>query len=158
MAGFSARHFSLEELLHSDAAARHGIPNEPTDEIRANLQRLAAELLDPLRDAVGAPLRVTSGYRCPRLNALIGGAPASAHMAGRAADLVWWGHAPAELERIARRSWPQVRYDKLIVEFGRWLHVQIAAPGKAPRRETLEAYRDDAGRARYRPYDAKSAG
>ena len=152
MAAFSARHFSLEELLHSDAAVRHGISNEPSGEVRANLQRLASELLDPLRDAVGEPLQVTSGYRCPRLNKLIGGAPASAHMSGRAADLVWRGHAPAELERVARRGWPQVRYDKLIVEFGSWLHVQIAAPDKEPRREILEAYRDNAGKTRYRAY------
>ena len=45
------------------------------------------EALEALREAYGAPITVTSGYRCPAHNATVGGHPRSAHMAGLAVDV-----------------------------------------------------------------------
>lgn len=147
---FRAKHFTLDELLHSDVAARRGIGNVPDAAAVANLQRLADTLLDPLREAVGAPLRVTSGYRSPELNAAVGGAPRSAHLTGRAADLVWWGRSPDDLAAAAEREDVGLAYDKLIIEFGAWVHIQIAPPGVVARKQVLTAERGPDGRAVYR--------
>ena len=52
-----------------------------------NLLDLAVLVLDPIREAWGQPLIVTSGYRSPQLNAAVGGVPTSAHMEGYAVDI-----------------------------------------------------------------------
>ena len=55
------------------------------------------ERLEALRARRGAPVLITSGYRCPRHNAAVGGVENSRHMRGTAADI----HVePDELERL----------------------------------------------------------
>lgn len=83
------RYFTINELCHSDKAIALGIDNTPNDKVKEHLVQLVEELLDPLRSAWGHPIKVTSGYRCARLNrALKGSSPTSAHLVGYAADLV----------------------------------------------------------------------
>ena len=83
------KYFSINELCHSDKAIALGIDNTPNEEIKSHLVQLIEELLDPLRDAWGSGIKVTSGYRCARLNrALKGSSPTSAHLIGYASDLV----------------------------------------------------------------------
>lgn len=67
------KYFTINELTKSPAAIRLGINNKPTAEITAALQRLVNNVLDPLREAWGAPIIVTSGYRSPKLNKAVGG-------------------------------------------------------------------------------------
>ena len=45
------------------------------------------ERLQKLRDVVGRPLRINSGFRCPVHNKAVGGASKSMHMLGLAADI-----------------------------------------------------------------------
>ena len=81
----------------------------------------------------GAPITVTSGYRCPALNAAIGGAKDSQHMRGEAADFICprFG-TPTEVAAALRDS--GIEYDQLLLEFGRWVHISFSA---APRRQAL---------------------
>lgn len=61
-------HFTLEEMIHSQAATRQRIDNSPSPEILSNLRRLAATL-EEVRSLLGdAPILISSGYRCPALN------------------------------------------------------------------------------------------
>lgn len=138
-------HFTLEELVFSQTAERLGIDNSPTAEVIANLARLCEEVLEPTRQMIGAPIWVTSGYRSAALNRAVGGAQFSAHMEGRAADIV----APAfgtPYELAERMAVARIEFDKLILEFGRWVHVQIPAQGRA-RRLLLTARKDGRGTA-----------
>lgn len=80
-----SRHFTLAELTASATADARGIRNVPLGPARANLERLA-ETLEVARYLLDAPLIVHSGYRSPELNAAIGGAASSDHIAGLAAD------------------------------------------------------------------------
>ena len=83
------KYFSIKELCHSDTAIELGIDNTPNQEVKEHLVQLIEELLDPLRNAWGSGIKVTSGYRCTRLNrALKGSSPTSAHLIGYAADLI----------------------------------------------------------------------
>jgi len=130
-------HFTLEELTLSQTAERHGISNAPDDEALANLRELAL-LLEDIRHMVKVPVIVSSGYRSPEVNSLVGGAPNSAHLYGRAADIIAPPFTPYDLaERIAVSS---LQFDKLILEFGRWIHIQIA---DNPRRLVLSAVHVD---------------
>ena len=55
---------------------------------RANVEALVREVLDPARERFGGPIRVNSGYRCPKHNLAVGGVRGSQHMKGEAADIV----------------------------------------------------------------------
>jgi uncharacterized protein YcbK (DUF882 family) len=81
------KHFTIEELTRSATARRKGIPNLPNGEEKENLTALVDNVLDPLRELWGAPIIVTSGYRCPLLNKKVGGVATSYHMKGQAADI-----------------------------------------------------------------------
>ena len=79
-------HFTLQEMVRSGMALRHGIDNTPRPEHVAALRRLCEDVLEPLRRRFGRII-VTSGYRSPELNRLVGGVPTSQHLRGEAADL-----------------------------------------------------------------------
>lgn len=138
-------HFSLAELIASDAATRQGINNTPPDAVVENLERLM-QTLEIIRTACdNLPIVVTSGYRCERLNRLVGGSKTSAHMDGRAADIWVVGLTPYQAAlKILRAG---IVIDQLIYEGG-WVHVGIAKSGEQPRRQYLTA-RFANGRATY---------
>ena len=81
------RNFTIRELTASATAAAKKINNNPTLETAENLKQLVDNVLDPLRDAYGKPIRVNSGYRSPALNAAVKGSKTSQHMKGQAADI-----------------------------------------------------------------------
>lgn len=81
------KYFQLEELLKSETALNAQIENLPSWEDVENLQELAQLVLDPIRQAWGQPLIVTSGFRSPELNVAVGGVPTSEHMIGCAVDI-----------------------------------------------------------------------
>lgn len=79
--------FTIKELCKSSTAKKLSIDNTPSVEIEQNLTVLIEECLDPIREKFGNPIMVTSGYRCPQLNAASGGSPTSDHKTGFAADI-----------------------------------------------------------------------
>lgn len=81
------RNFTIQELTASTTAEAKKINNDPTPEAAENLKLLVDKVLDPLRDAYGKPVIVTSGYRSPALNAAVKGSKTSQHMKGQAADI-----------------------------------------------------------------------
>ena len=83
-----SEHFTLEEFVRSRKAQARGIKNEPPAEAVEGLKLLVQHILEPLRQAWGQPIFVTSGYRSPALNRAVGGARNSQHLLGQAADIV----------------------------------------------------------------------
>lgn len=81
------KYFSLKEMYRSATADRLHINNRPSEQIEMNLKEFIETILDPIREAWGRPIYVNSGYRCPRLNSVVGGARYSGHMYGWCADL-----------------------------------------------------------------------
>lgn len=85
-----SNNFTLGEFLRSDVAERQLHLKEdqenPPEEIVNNLQYLVETTLQPIRDLIDYPIRITSGYRSPLLNKIIGGSPTSQHCKGEAAD------------------------------------------------------------------------
>ena len=82
------KYFSIAELCRSDIARQYGINNTPNQEQIDNLTLLINKVLDPLREAYGKPICVTSGFRSQALNAKVGGVSNSQHLNGQAADIV----------------------------------------------------------------------
>jgi len=129
--------FALEDLTRSQTAARLGIDNTPSQEVVGQLTALCEQLLEPARALLGVHLQVDSGYRCPNLNAHVGGAPTSAHVDGRAADVVPLGLDLQKAFDLLRKS--QLPFDQVIFECQAWIHLALARPGVAPRRQALTA-------------------
>lgn len=116
------KYFTIEELCRSDKARQMGINNTPTDDIIDSLSDLVENVLDPAREMLGRPVTVNSGYRCPALNKVVGGAPNSQHAKGEAVDITigsWEGNK--RLFEIIRDNLP---FDQLIDEHNfSWVHV-----------------------------------
>lgn len=139
-------HFSLEELTRSQAATRNDIDNSPDKNQLNNLIRLAW-FLETLRMKVRMHrgkrivLIVSSGFRCPELNLIIGGSKTSAHMQGLAADITCPDLTPLELAEFIRDNMADEGYDQIIHEFERWVHVGLCSG--LPRYEELTALKED---------------
>ena len=85
--GLLSEHFRLREFTESATARKHGIVNEPPPEAVENLRRLCEGCLEPLRENLGLPIVITSGYRTKALNEiLVHASRKSQHMLGCAAD------------------------------------------------------------------------
>ena len=145
-----SQNLSLAEVMKSATAIKHGIANEPTSQHLINLKEVATNIFQPCRDYFGKPLAVTSGYRSPKLNELIGGSKRSQHSKGEALDLdaqVYGGFTNAELFHYIKDN---LDFDQLIWEFGTdeepdWIHCSYTTEN---RREVLKAYKHN-GKTRY---------
>ena len=82
------QYFTIQELSKSATAERLAIDNTPPRAAQRMLTILVEQLLDPIRRCYGAPIIVTSGYRCPALNTAVGGVANSHHIVGCAVDIV----------------------------------------------------------------------
>ena len=121
-----SENFTLEELIRSNTAERMGIDNVPKDEkVVENLRSLCLEVLQPLRDYVGAPVHINSGYRCPELNMAVGGVKNSQHCRGEAADIRIV--SPKQGREWAAWIEDNCRFDQMLLERNKsgavWLHV-----------------------------------
>ena len=128
-------HFGLPEFLHSDTALQQNIENHPSWEIVEALGRLA-DVLEEIRALLdAAPIEVTSGFRCPALNAAVGGVGDSAHLYGCACDFVApeFGDITAIIEAVQPHM-VILGIDQLIHE-GDWVHLGLAVPPAPPRYE-----------------------
>ncbi len=126
------KYFCIEELTASATALREGIDNRPSKCAYHLLHVLVDQLLDPIREAWGEPIVVSSGYRCKQLNALVGGVKNSHHILGCAADIIAGNRADhRKLFRLIVKMQLEgrIKFTQLIWEGdGRWLHISYV-PG-----------------------------
>ena len=118
-----SKNFTLAELT---ATSHRRLQDAPSLEVIRNLQNLCIHVLQPLRDTVGAPVYINSGYRSKRLNAKVGGVPNSRHLLGKAADIHCDNLAYAKVIFDILKQNPYVH--KVLIETqGRsvWVHVQM---------------------------------
>jgi zinc D-Ala-D-Ala carboxypeptidase len=147
-----SKNFTLNELTASNTAKSKGISNEPDAKQLAALQLLVEKILQPLRDGIDKPIKVSSGLRVPALNKAIGGSVTSQHCKGEAVDIQMSGKTGnAKLFNYIKEN---LVFDQMIWEFGtqenpEWVHVSYSAKGN--RGEILRAYKKD-GRTRYMLY------
>lgn len=133
------QHFTLEELIASDTASRSSIDNVPNGDVSDNLRRVA-EMLEDVRKLLDSkPIIITSGYRCSRLNKLVGSKPNSKHVQGLAVDFKCpsYGTPKDIVEKLAKSN---LNFDQCILEYFNpstgdgWVHIGL---GANPRRQIL---------------------
>ena len=144
-----SQHFSWEEAAHTDT----GLPNEIPDALCANVQRLAEEVLEPLRVLLG-PLHVNSWYRSPEVNEAVGGEKSSYHLQGLAVDVVPMGSCLDKF-KMALTLLDELPIDKIILETrkSQWIHIQTNMDGMPPRHQALTA-KSVNGKMVYSVYEA----
>lgn len=113
--------FTISELVKSDTAEKAGINNTPDINSLDNLLELIFYVLQPLRDKLGKPMIITSGYRNSQVNKLVGGASNSGHLTGRCADIHVNGMTAKELYNFIKKS--GVKYRQCILESNSWVHI-----------------------------------
>jgi len=138
-------HFTLNEMKASKTAEMLGIKNEPSWQQIEALTLLCLKTLEPIRALVGKPVRVTSGYRCQKLNKQVGGAQTSQHQKGEAADIHVDGLKTQELFDMIVAS--NIPFDQIIQEFDQWVHISFSKTRE--RRSVLYALRDKNGKVYY---------
>ena len=89
--GTITKDFSYREFEKTDVPGMQVQNTIATVAVRDSVKALVENVLQPLRDAWGKPLAINSGYRCPELNAKVGGVPTSQHAKGEAADVCPFG-------------------------------------------------------------------
>jgi zinc D-Ala-D-Ala carboxypeptidase len=124
-------HLTLNEVIKSNTATRHGIDNSPTDEHLTNLKAVAENVFEPLRNWHGKAIGISSGYRSQALNTAIKGSKSSQHCKGEAldidADMFNNGLTNAQIFNWIKDN---VDFDQMIWEFGtdeepNWIHVSF---------------------------------
>lgn len=138
-----SKNFSLTEFVKTQT----GLDNIPGPLAIESLRKLVVNIMQPLRDALGVPITITSGFRSGAVNEAIGGAKSSQHKKGEACDFVVDGYTPTELIAIIKKL--HLPYDQVIDENlkgRRWVHVSY---GSLNRREHLLAVDGPDGKAKY---------
>ena len=146
-------HFTLREFEQSETAKKYGIDNTVPSKYVPVLQQLCKEVLEPLRTFVGGPIVITSGYRCNQLNIKVGGAYASQHTLGEAADIrlpltsyTAWDDNKRHTDMETARKWfdwleRNTDFDQLILETANgkdfWIHVSCRRNRRANRHQVI---------------------
>jgi len=147
-----SKHISEHEGVYSRTALRLNIDNTPEPYHLVNMQVIAENVFEPLREWVGGPIKINSFYRCSELNSAIGGSQRSQHCEGRAIDLDdTFGHKTnAQMFEYIKDN---LDFDQLIWEFGNdsnpnWVHVSYVSVDEN-RRRCLKAYKLN-GKTKYK--------
>ena len=134
-----SEHFKLSEFTQSGTARRHKVKNVPGPREVERLRFLCVKSLEPMRRRFGV-IRITSGFRCKKLNALVGGSPTSQHVLGEAADIHTGGRELSEkMFGFAKQNIP---FDQLILEHNPahgiyWLHISLRSDRPVNRHEAF---------------------
>ena len=126
---FLSPHFTLREMTESQTAVKHGIVNIPSPEAVENLRRLCQGTLEPLREAIGLPIIITSGFRTKALNDKLAHASStSQHMRGEAADFYVGKGSREELIKAFREILqnPVIDFDQVIL-YPTFIHVSYVS-------------------------------
>ena len=126
-----SKHFLLDEFLNVGKYP----DNKPSLQHVANMTYGCLILLEPARKAVG-PIIINSGFRNPRVNALVGGVRNSQHLLGQAADIR--PKDPQQFQRLVEFLRHQALTDQLLTGTG-WLHISWA-PFALPRHDVRIGY------------------
>ena len=124
------KNFKLEEFEKSSTAIKYHIDNTISEKYMNNVQKLA-EILQIIRDAWDAPIKINSGYRCKELNVKVGGSKTSDHLYAAAADITTLSDKPENNKKLfilikSLIDLGKIQCRQLIDEFSyNWIHISI---------------------------------
>jgi hypothetical protein len=146
-----SKHISDKEGVYSITAMRLGLDNKPGQFLLGNMEELAEQVVEPVREWVGGPIRINSFYRSKVLNKAIGGSTTSQHCKGQAIDIDDGGCKKTNAEMYAWIK-ENLNFDQMIWEFGddknpNWVHISYVNEIDN-RNRCLKAYKEG-GKTKY---------
>ena len=120
-------YFTIAELCASDTAKKYNIDNTPDSIITSHLQQLI-NFLNPLREAWGSAIKVSSGYRCDKLNRFVGGSKTSSHLIGYGVDLIPANGKMDDFKKFIIDYMKMRMFDQCIIEKSgkaEWIHIGL---------------------------------
>lgn len=146
-----SKYVSYNEVIFSQTAIKNKIDNTPSEAQLTLIKALATTIFDPLREWVGGPIQIVSGFRGKTLNTKIGGSSTSQHCVGTDPKLNSYGAAFDIDDTFGYKTNKEMfhyikdnfNFDQLIYEYGTidnpdWLHVSYRPDGRN-RKEILKA-------------------
>lgn len=138
-------YFTISELTYSSTAVRIGNANKPNTKELANLNALKKKILNPLREEIGLPIKVNSGFRNEVVNRAVKGVSTSAHRLGHAADIVCRHYKGGNVFEFAKfiekfLSDNKIDFDQLIYEHvggSKWVHIGLKNENGEQRKQVL---------------------
>ena len=119
-------HLTLEEFIHSDTAIANHIDNTLPDNLLETAKYTAENLFEPIRELLGDPIKINSGYRCEKLNVAVRGVDTSQHVKAEALDMLPTMNIQDAFHKIVQSS---LIWDQLILEHDSgghtWIHASI---------------------------------
>ena len=133
-----SKNFTLNEFVFSPTAIRCRIDNTPNSDSIANMKLLCENVIQVIRDKFGV-VRISSGFRCPKLNSRVKGSGTSQHVYGQAADITL-----ENMKEVFKYIQDNLEFDQLIWEYGTdespaWIHVSYSKDRN--RKEVLRKYK-----------------
>ena len=113
--------FKISEFLKSDTAAKNNINNIPDFNSLDNILDLIINCMQPIRNLFNLPVIITSGFRCQKLNKIVGGSANSQHLVGCAADFKIKSLTPDKIIHKIKNT--NNEYDQIINEYDKWVHI-----------------------------------
>lgn len=148
-----SEHFVLAEFERSATATAYGIDNRVPSQYIPALEQLCQEILEPLRAFAHQSIIISSGYRCNQLNVKVGGAYASQHTLGEAADIYIpktaytdWADNKAHTDKDILNRWfefltTHTDFDQAIIETSNdkdfWIHISCRKNKKKNRHQII---------------------
>ena len=120
-------YFTIAELCASDTAKKYNIDNTSDSIIISHLQQLI-NFLNPLREAWGSAIKVSSGYRCDKLNRFVGGSKTSSHLIGYGVDLIPANGRMDDFKKFIVDYMKTRMFDQCIIEKSgktEWIHIGL---------------------------------
>lgn len=154
--GDISANFNLSELVHSNSAVIYKLNNTPSAAHKQNLIEATINLFQPIRDILGQPMDISSGYRSKAVNAKVGGSASSAHSIGFAIDFKSdkFGSSTDIVKHLAKELKARnIKFDQMILEFPNaektWVHIGYKNGAGKQRGEIKTAKRGRDGKAVY---------
>lgn len=130
-------HFTINEFTKSNVAEKYNIDNSVDEQYYPNVVALA-EMLEKIRVKLGRPIYITSGYRCDRLNRLVGGVVNSEHRLGNAADIICYDNKKLFNLILEMMKSGEIVCSQVISENGlSWIHIGRYTDGSSHRNQVL---------------------
>ena len=119
--------FTLEELCNTTYKEYKEINLKAAKKQMGRMYQLAG-FAERVREIIGLPVIINSGFRCVKLNNAVGGSLTSQHLYAEAIDIRVSGKTTNEVFSILAAS--DLKYDQLILEKAgnaQWVHVSIGS-------------------------------
>lgn len=127
----------FDDYEFSCSCHRHAQDGQGHNVLDHIIDKRLVDLLDAIRERIGQPITINSGYRCPEHNEEVGGVSNSQHVEGTAADITYDGVDVDYLAQVAEECGNELGIEGGIGRYYRQGFIHVDVRGYAARWDDL---------------------